>query len=41
MAAPENPFVFGEIIDEPNFINRTSDRAAKTQVSAVTSTSAG
>lgn len=23
MAAPENPFVFGEIIDEPGFVNRT------------------
>jgi len=25
MAAPENPFVFGEIIEEPNFVNRTSE----------------
>ena len=25
MAPPENPFVFGEIIDEPNFVNRTTE----------------
>jgi uncharacterized protein len=25
MATPENPFIFGEIIDEPNFVNRTSE----------------
>jgi hypothetical protein len=25
MANPENPFIFGEIIDEPNFVNRTSE----------------
>lgn len=25
MAAPENPFVFGEIIDEPGFVDRTSE----------------
>ncbi|HKD91138.1 MAG TPA: hypothetical protein VKB56_04520 [Terriglobales bacterium] len=25
MAAPENPFVFGEIIDEPNFVDRTTE----------------
>lgn len=27
MASPENPFVFGEIIDEPNFVNRTTELA--------------
>jgi uncharacterized protein len=25
MAPPRNPFVFGEIIDEPNFVNRTAE----------------
>jgi uncharacterized protein len=25
MANPENPFIFGEIIDEPNFVNRTTE----------------
>jgi hypothetical protein len=25
MAAPDNPFVFGEIIDEPNFVDRTTE----------------
>lgn len=25
MASPENPFVFGEIIDEPNFVDRTGE----------------
>ncbi|MGB9029742.1 MAG: hypothetical protein WCC27_06450 [Acidobacteriaceae bacterium] len=25
MAEPENPFIFGEIIEEPNFVNRTSE----------------
>jgi hypothetical protein len=25
MPNPENPFVFGEIIDEPNFVNRTNE----------------
>jgi hypothetical protein len=25
MPTPENPFVFGEIIDEPNFVNRTDE----------------
>jgi uncharacterized protein len=25
MASPENPFVFGEIIDEPSFVNRTTE----------------
>src|SRR3984885_11289840 len=25
MATPENPFIFGEIIEEPNFVNRTSE----------------
>ena len=25
MTAPENPFVFGEMIDEPNFVNRTNE----------------
>ncbi|MGC2299713.1 MAG: hypothetical protein WA476_12980 [Acidobacteriaceae bacterium] len=27
MATPENPFIFGEIIDEPNFVDRTSELA--------------
>ena len=27
MAAPENPFVFGEIIEEPGFVNRTAELA--------------
>jgi AAA+ ATPase superfamily predicted ATPase len=25
MAAPENPFVFGEIVDEPYFVDRTTE----------------
>lgn len=25
MAIPENPFIFGEIIEEPNFVDRTSE----------------
>ena len=25
MAAPENPFIFGEIVDEPNFVDRTTE----------------
>jgi len=25
MSIPENPFVFGEIIDEPAFVDRTSE----------------
>jgi hypothetical protein len=25
MAAQENPFVFGEIIDDANFVNRTDE----------------
>lgn len=25
MPIPENPFVFGEIIDEPGFVDRTSE----------------
>jgi hypothetical protein len=25
MADPENPFIFGEIIEEPNFVDRTSE----------------
>lgn len=28
MASPENPFVFGEIIDEPNFVDRTAELEA-------------
>jgi len=25
MTSPENPFIFGEIIDEPNFVDRTAE----------------
>ena len=27
MAQPENPFVFGEVVDELNFVNRTEELA--------------